>query len=104
MRRYEKGEKVRLADESEATVLRVIDGQYEIEAGLSVGGGGNTRGGMALAGDVSYAVKNAKGKEVIVLDRDVRNPLGTITSGKNPEQYRKDKYRGEPGGKLKRLK
>ncbi len=69
MRIYEKGEKVRLEDESIATVVEVHRQSYELPEGQAIGGPAATHGGEA-----SYTVRDAKGKTRVARDRDVRNP------------------------------
>lgn len=78
MRIYEKGEKVRLQDESIATVVEVRRGPYELPEGQNLG----APPGTVMGGDASYTVRNAKGKLVEVQDRDVRNPPKPATTAK----------------------
>ncbi len=70
MRMYEKGDKVRLADDSLATVVTVTRGPYTLPEGQALGG----QPGAQTGGEARYTVRTAQGKVIEVRDRDVRNP------------------------------
>jgi hypothetical protein len=75
MRFYQQGEKVRLQDDTIAVVLEVYAGPYAIPAGQNIGGKPRLAGpDIELAGNASYKVRHADGRELIVADREVRNP------------------------------
>ncbi len=75
MRKYQKGEWVRLSDDSLAKVMDVNHGQYLIPAGQEIGGGQTPdENGMVMAGEVSYKVKTEDGETKVYGDRYVRNP------------------------------
>ncbi|MBA2432222.1 MAG: hypothetical protein H0V56_08915 [Chthoniobacterales bacterium] len=75
---YEKGDKVRLVDDSVATVVTVKRGQYTLPEGQSLGG----QPGAQTGGEASYTVRTAKGKVIEVQDRDVRNVPKTETKAR----------------------
>jgi hypothetical protein len=74
MRVYKEKEKVRLPDDSIATVVEVHQEPYELPKGQMIGAGQTDLEMPVKGGHAWYKVKRPDGKIVTVKDRDVRNP------------------------------